>query len=58
MSDPWIHRSEKMKCKTCMWYVEKKAKTARGADTPSIGRCRTKIKYRRCNNDLYQNALR
>jgi len=19
--DPWIHRSEGMKCKTCMWHV-------------------------------------
>lgn len=29
--DPWKHRSEKMRCKTCMWFVVK-AKT--------LGRCR------------------
>lgn len=30
-SDPWRHRSEQMKCRTCMWFVQK---------TPSVGRCR------------------
>jgi len=30
--DPWVHRSAGMRCKTCMWYVEK----APGF----IGRCR------------------
>lgn len=29
--DPWEHRSEGMRCKTCMWYCEKNEK---------IGRCR------------------
>ena len=29
--DPWEHRSEHMKCRTCMWFVVKKAE---------IGRCR------------------
>jgi hypothetical protein len=28
--DPWAYRSEKMRCATCMWFVEKGA----------IGRCR------------------
>ena len=34
--DPWEHRSEDMRCKTCMWYVDK--------DGPGVGepkgRCR------------------
>lgn len=25
MEDNWKHRSEEMSCKTCMWYVAKKA---------------------------------
>lgn len=42
--DPWAHRSEGMRCKTCMWFVEKRAAPA--ADDPlgqkpaAIGRCR------------------
>lgn len=35
--DPWVHRSQGMKCSTCMWFVPK-------ADTNSpntpLGRCR------------------
>lgn len=23
MNDPWKHRSENMRCKTCMWFVPK-----------------------------------
>jgi hypothetical protein len=23
MSDPWKHRSDNMRCKTCMWFVPK-----------------------------------
>lgn len=30
--DPWRHRSENMRCKTCMFYVPK--------DPPTLGRCR------------------
>lgn len=29
--DPWRHRSEGMRCRTCMWFVPKSAE---------IGRCR------------------
>jgi len=29
--DPWVHRSDGMRCKTCMWFVAK---------TKNIGRCR------------------
>jgi hypothetical protein len=41
--DPWIHRSDNMKCRTCMWFVEKVAvpqvpQTSVGI--PSVGRCR------------------
>lgn len=35
LKDPWIHRSKRMKCKTCMWFVYKKIATP-----TAIGRCR------------------
>ena len=31
--DPWIHRSDGMKCKTCVFYVQK-------GDNKGFGRCR------------------
>lgn len=37
-ADPWAHRSAGMRCRTCMWYVEKASDSAplkRG-----LGRCR------------------
>jgi len=37
--DPWIHRSKKMCCCTCMWFVEK-AKADDSKNTAIIGRCR------------------
>jgi hypothetical protein len=37
--DPWIHRSEGMSCKTCMWFVRKVAYDA-SADQKEVGRCR------------------
>jgi hypothetical protein len=52
MEDPWKHRSTKMKCKTCMWYVEKSELILKGSmaavdcnnplahETIVIGRCR------------------
>lgn len=42
MNDPWIHRSQGMNCKTCMWFVEKQAATdrAEGATFGALGRCR------------------
>ena len=36
-NDPWKHRSEGMKCKTCMWFVPKEP--AKGL-TYDLGRCR------------------
>ena len=34
--DPWMHRSDNMKCKTCMWFVPKK----RHDGFYDLGRCR------------------
>jgi len=36
MSDNWKHRSEGMKCKTCMWFAQKVNMTG----DSEIGRCR------------------
>lgn len=35
-NDPWAHRSEGMRCRTCMWFVAKSTGDHRGA----LGRCR------------------
>ena len=43
MEDKWKHRSEKMKCKTCMWFVVKRAAREVLGDVEelsAIGRCR------------------
>jgi hypothetical protein len=37
IKDPWSHRSEGMRCKTCIWFVPKKAENKLGYD---LGRCR------------------
>lgn len=34
-SDPWVHRDEKMRCSTCMWFISKS-----GLIGSKIGRCR------------------
>ena len=42
VDDPWSHRTDGMKCLTCMWYV-KKATKLRGQTSEvlnEIGRCR------------------
>ncbi|GMQ79530.1 MAG: hypothetical protein BMS9Abin02_2128 [Anaerolineae bacterium] len=44
-NDPWKHRSDGMKCKTCMWFVlkEKDAPKITSKDEPKtseFGRCR------------------
>ena len=36
-ADPWVHRAEGMRCKTCIWFVPKQANNKIGYD---IGRCR------------------
>ena len=38
IKDNWKHRSEKMKCFTCMWFVEKISNTTN--IRAAIGRCR------------------
>jgi hypothetical protein len=35
--DPWAHRSDNMRCKTCMWFVPK---VAAERDAYDLGRCR------------------
>lgn len=41
-NDPWRHRSKKMICLTCMWFVEKQFTGAYNPNNPKdvIGRCR------------------
>ncbi len=36
--DNWVHRSNNMRCYTCMWFVEKKTDVQKSG--PAIGRCR------------------
>jgi hypothetical protein len=41
--DPWENRTERMKCKTCMWFNPKKADVAAintSCHLPQLGRCR------------------
>ncbi len=35
-NDPWKHRSDNMRCKTCMWFVPKVAESI----SYDLGRCR------------------
>lgn len=37
MADPWVHRSDGMRCKTCIWFVPKQPNARLGYD---LGRCR------------------
>ncbi len=37
--DPWVHRSENMRCKTCMWFVPK-IQSDTGQVGLNLGRCR------------------
>lgn len=36
-ADPWIHRSDNMLCKKCIWFVPKQSNIKLGYD---LGRCR------------------
>jgi hypothetical protein len=41
--DPWAYRPDGLKCKTCIWYVEKQRLGTADADVNPlkiIGRCR------------------
>lgn len=41
MGDNWKHRSEGMKCGSCMWFVEKMVDMGKpGDDGRVFGRCR------------------
>jgi len=43
-SDPWINRSQGMRCKNCIWFVPKQTILPNTIDTPNpvynVGRCR------------------
>ena len=38
--DPWKHRSDSMKCITCMWFVPKEVKRGKTVMVSELGRCR------------------
>lgn len=41
--DPWVHRSEGMRCRTCIWFVPKQRIGASNSDVNAliqVGRCR------------------
>jgi len=39
--DPWKHRSQGMRCATCIWFVKKESTQRQGGGLqPVIGRCR------------------
>ena len=40
IADPWIHRSEGMRCKKCIWFVPKVAAASKQGMLYDIGRCR------------------
>lgn len=37
-ADPWVHRANGMRCKTCMWFVPKQLTAKLGVT--DLGRCR------------------
>lgn len=37
--DPWTHRSSRMLCRSCMWFVEKKV-DGPTVQINTVGRCR------------------
>lgn len=38
--DPWAHRSIGMRCRTCMFYVEKVDEANKDMGAQKVGRCR------------------
>ncbi len=42
LQDPWAHRSEGLRCRTCMWFVAKirYSPTEDREITAKVGRCR------------------
>ena len=39
-ADPWVHRSDGMRCRTCIWFVSKVTDRPMKPDAPIVGRCR------------------
>jgi hypothetical protein len=40
-ADPWAHRSKRMRCYTCMWWLEKRREIpATTLGSEKVGRCR------------------
>jgi hypothetical protein len=40
-SDPWVHRSSGMRCKTCLWFVSKEPQALTvTVKSHELGRCR------------------
>lgn len=39
-ADPWVNRSEGMKCRTCIWFVAKVNLLPMKPEAPIVGRCR------------------
>jgi hypothetical protein len=40
IEDPWVHRSEGMRCRICIWFVSKVTDRPVKPDAPIVGRCR------------------
>ena len=38
--DSWVHRSDGMRCRTCIWFVRKYASDPKPVDRREVGRCR------------------
>jgi hypothetical protein len=38
--DPWVHRSITLRCRTCMWFLEKQRTAPTPEDHSGLGRCR------------------
>ena len=39
-TDPWVHRSSGMRCRTCIWFVPKVNNAPTKPDVQIVGRCR------------------
>jgi hypothetical protein len=41
LADPWVHRSDGMRCKTCLWFVSKQPQIMTvTVKSHEVGRCR------------------
>lgn len=39
-NDPWVHRAEGMKCRSCIWFVSKEKLGVMKPEALIVGRCR------------------